>query len=138
MKPVFFITDILFFSLLAMIAGVLLYARGQEHLRAPWREITRRPLAMSALVILLVYTSIAVLDSMHFYPRLPGTDNYDSRVNSALDYLLQPLRDNTETSYSSPFATHALAREIIVQADGQEVRDYPRLQWGGGTSGRSS
>ena len=36
-----------------------------------------------------------------------------------------------EKTYSAPFATHLFAKETIEQADGTQVRDYPRLQYGG-------
>ncbi len=131
MKPVIFATDALLFVLLVAVCSLIVYARRQEHLRAPWREVLRRPIAMAALPVLLAYMAVAVLDSLHFYPRLADSGMYDSRVSSVLDTLLKPLRERVETSYSAPLATHATVRSPVRQADGSERRDYPRLQWGG-------
>ena len=41
-------TDALIFLLVAAITGFALYARSREHLRAPWRQVIRKPLGMSA------------------------------------------------------------------------------------------
>ncbi len=134
--PVIFITDAFIFLLLAMIVGFIFYARRHEHLRAPWREVARRPLAMSAAVILLVYIAIGLLDSLHFHPKLEDTNGtgetvYSTEINSVLDVLLGDLRTNTERTYSAPLAAYAFAKEIIEQEDGTQLRDYPRLKYGG-------
>ncbi len=133
--PVIFITDAFIFLLLAMVIGFVFYARRHEHLRAPWREVAKRPLAMSAAVVLLVYIVIGLLDSLHFHPALDEPDNQGNTVysteNSVLDLLLNDLRQNTERTYSAPLAAHAFAKEIIEQEDGTQVRDYPRLLYGG-------
>ncbi len=134
--PVIFITDGFIFLLLGMIVGFIFYARRHEHLRAPWREVARRPLAMSAAVILLVYIAIGLLDSLHFHPKLEDTNGtgetvYSTEINSVLDVLMGDLRTNTERTYSAPMAAYAFAKEIIEQDDGTQLRDYPRLKFGG-------
>lgn len=134
--PVIFITDAFIFLLLAMITVFIFYARRHEHLRAPWREVAKRPLAMSAAVILLIYIVIGLLDSLHFHPKLEdtnGTGNsvYSTEINSVLDVVLDDLRKNTERTYSAPLAAYAFAKEIIELDDGTQIRDYPRLQYGG-------
>ncbi len=134
--PVIFITDAFIFLLLAMIAVFVFYARHHEHLRAPWREVAKRPLAMSAAVVLLVYIAIGLLDSLHFHPKLEDTNStgdsvYSTEINSVLDVLLDDLRTNTERTYSAPLAATAFAKEIIEREDGSQIRDYPRLKFGG-------
>ncbi len=134
--PVIFITDAFIFLLLAMIAVFVFYARHHEHLRAPWREVAKRPLAMSAAVVLLVYIAIGLLDSLHFHPKLEDTNGtgdsvYSTEINSVLDVLLDDLRTNTERTYSAPLAATAFAKEIIEREDGSQIRDYPRLKFGG-------
>ncbi len=134
--PVIFITDAFIFLLLAMVAGFVFYARRHEHLRAPWREVAKRPLAMSAAVVLLVYITIGLLDSLHFHPKLDDTNGtgdsvYSTEINSVLDVLLDDLRTNTERTYSAPLAATAFAKEMIEREDGSQVRDYPRLKFGG-------
>jgi peptide/nickel transport system permease protein len=133
--PVIFITDGLIFLLVFMVLGFVLYARGYEHLRAPWRDVTRRPIAMSAAIILSVYIVIGLFDSLHFHPRLEASDSnepvYSSEISSVLDVLLGDLRNNTERTYSAPLASYAFSKEMIEQTDGTQVRTYPRLKYGG-------
>ena len=71
-------SDALIYLLVVAIAAFTIEAVHKEHLRAPWRHVARRPLAMSALVVLLFYVVIGLLDSVHFRaaedsaPRTPG------------------------------------------------------------------
>ncbi len=133
--PVIFITDGLIFLLLFMVIAFVFYARQHEHLRAPWRDVARRPLAMSAAIVLSVYVVIGLFDSLHFHPRLDGTESnevvYSAEISSVLDVILDDLRKNTERTYSAPMASYAFSKEMIEQADGKQIRDYPRLKYGG-------
>ena len=72
-------TDALVFLLVFAIIGFALYARSREHLRAPWREVVKKPLGMSALIILMVYVIIGLLDSLHYRPVLEKTSNNSSQ-----------------------------------------------------------
>ncbi len=133
--PVIFITDAFIFLLVFMVIIFVLYARRHEHLRAPWQDVARRPLAMSAAIILSVYVAIGLFDSLHFHPKLDGTESnevlYSAEILSVLDVLLNDLRKNTERTYSAPMASYAFSKEMIEQADGKQIRDYPRLKYGG-------
>lgn len=133
--PVIFITDAFIFLLVFMVLAFVFYARKHEHLRAPWRDVARRPIAMSAAIILLVYVVIGLLDSIHFHPRLEATESnevlYSTEISSVLDVLFRDLRNNTERTYSAPLASYAFSKEMIEQADGTQMRDYPRLKYGG-------
>ena len=133
--PVIFITDAFIFLLVFMVIAFVFYAKRHEHLRAPWRDVARRPLAMSAAVILSVFIIIGLLDSLHFHPKLEATETngtlYSTEISSALDVLLVGLRQNTERTYSAPLASYAFTKEMIDQADGKQIRDYPRLKYGG-------
>ena len=125
-------TDWLIYLLMALIAGFAVYTRRHEHLLVPWRQVARRPMAMGALVVLLAFVAVGLLDSIHYRPLLPGSGGqHSSEVRSALDALLQPLKRRAEKTYSAPMATHAHARETVQQPDGAVVREYPRLRHGG-------
>ena len=132
--PVFLWTDILVFILVATISVFVIYARRHEHLRAPWRRILYRRLAMSSLIILMVFVVIGLLDSVHFKVPLEQRDDggvlYSTEVYSVFDRLVLPLKNNTEKTYSEPFAYQLYAKENIEQADGSMRRDYPRLKFG--------
>jgi peptide/nickel transport system permease protein len=135
-KPVILWTDALIFLLLIVVIVFGIYARGKPHLRAPWKHVLRSRIAAGSLVILLVFITIGILDSLHF--RLPLADNgnssethYAVEVLSVLDVLVGPLRTRVEKTYSAPFATHLYTRENIEQPDGSMLRDYPRLKYAG-------
>ena len=111
--PVLFWTDILIFFLIALAVGFALYASGKEHLRLPWREVGRSPVAMSALVVLTVYVVIGVMDSIHYKPALDtedgsGKTQFSSEVLSLFDSLTTGLRERqektrtVEDTYSAP------------------------------------
>ena len=93
---------------------------------------------MSAAVVLIVFITIALLDSIHFRPRLsaaPGAapdvqEAYATRTLSPLDVLLRHAVDAREKTYSVPLAYWSFQRETAV-IDGKEVRELPRLAHGG-------
>ena len=128
-------TDILVYVLVVTVAWFGIHARHKEHLRAPWRHVLQRPLAMSALVVLAFYVVIGLLDSVHFREVLEQQEgqteqHYSGEVVSIFDKLVTPLRIQQEKSYSAPFASHLYAKETIETPGGQ-IRDYPRLDYGG-------
>jgi peptide/nickel transport system permease protein len=133
-KPVILWTDALIFLLLSAVIVFSIYARGKPYLRAPWQHVLRSRIAASSLVILLLFITTGLLDSLHFRP--PLADNgkqthYAVEVLSVLDVLVGPLRTRVEKTYSAPFSTHLYTRENIEQPDGSVLRDYPRLEYAG-------
>ncbi|HSQ05414.1 MAG TPA: ABC transporter permease, partial [Burkholderiales bacterium] len=50
---------------------------------------------------------------------------------SVLDVVLNHLRTRVERTYSAPLATRGLQKEIVFRSNGQQVREYPRLRYGG-------
>ena len=95
-KFVFLWTD---FVLWLVVLGVAVYAwrvRGNRHALATWRHVTHDAPAMAAAVVLGVFIAIALLDSIHFRPRLPPSPGaaadappaYATRTVSVLDTLL--------------------------------------------------
>ena len=128
--PVVLWTDALLWTVVLAALGYVRLARRHAHLAAPWREVRRRPLALSAGVVLALYVAIALLDSIHFTARA-GNGRGDTDVVSVLDTLLSRLRHGTETSYSAPLAAFAHDTQQVVQPDGTLVRTYPRLDYGG-------
>ena len=144
--PVFLVTDVLIFVLLAAVSAFAFYARRREHLRAPWRQVGRSRVAMASLVVLAFYTSVGLLDSMHFRPSLPASSEgtttapsgHSSEVLSVLDVLVGHLRETREKTYSAPFATHLFVKETVELPGGRVERVYPRLRHGGRHLGAST
>jgi peptide/nickel transport system permease protein len=134
--PVALPTDYPVWLLVAVTAGYFAYVRRHEHLAAPWRRVTRSAAGVSALVVLLAFVAVGLLDSIHFRPKLDGRDLqgrpvYGVEVLSALDVLLTPLRTRPERTYSAPLAIRSFARETTELAGGGIAREYPRLRYGG-------
>jgi peptide/nickel transport system permease protein len=91
---------------------------------------------MGSLVFLAVYVVLGLLDSVHFQPALAqkaGSSQtvYSSEVLSALDLALSHLRGRGEKTYSAPLATRSYAKEQLELPDGRQVREFPRLRFGG-------
>ncbi|GAB1235459.1 ABC transporter permease [Ferrigenium sp. UT5] len=133
--PVILWSDALVFLLLAAgIAGAL-YVRRREHLLLPWRRVAQSNVALVALLVLTLFFAVGLLDTLHFRVALPqangGEKVYSPEVLSVFDKLAEPLRTQTEKTYSAPFALTLYAKESVTDAQGNVVRDYPRLQYGG-------
>lgn len=135
-QPVVLWTDSLVYLLVGLVVGFALYARRHEHLRAPWRDVVRSRLGIMSLVVLIAYTAVGLLDSVHYRKALPQVDGqqtvqYSGEVLSLLDELLGPMRTQDEKTYSAPFASHLYTKEFILDDAGQRVRAFPRLKYGG-------
>ena len=137
-KFVFLWTD---FVLWLVVLGVAVYAwkvRANRHALATWRQVARDAPAMSAAVVLGLFIAIALLDSVHFRPRLPAAPGaapdapaaYATRTVSVLDVLLAHATESREKTYSLPLAYWSFQKETQV-VNGREVRDHPRLAFGG-------
>ncbi len=134
-QPVFLITDILFFGLTAVVIIFVIMARSRPHLRRPWSKVMTRTTGAVSIVILLTYYSVALLDSIHFHPKLKqATESqyqFSSEILSVLDILMTPMRTRVEKTFSSPLATHLFSKEMVQYEDGSIKHLYPRLTYGG-------
>jgi len=132
---VFLYTDVLVFVLVAAFAVFFFYARRHEHLRAPWRQILGRRIAMASAVVLLSFVFIGLADSIHYKQAVSKKDDgsivYSAETVSLFDRLVLPLKTRVEKTYSAPFATQLYAKENIEKNDGNVTRDYPPLLYGG-------
>jgi peptide/nickel transport system permease protein len=89
---------------------------------------------MSAATVLVFFVVIGLADSLHYRPAIEMRDGkaiYAVEVLSVFDTLAGGLRAQKATTYSAPLATHRYSRELIELPDGRQVRDYPRLKYGG-------
>jgi peptide/nickel transport system permease protein len=133
-QPVILWTDALIFALLAGVLALVWFILRYEHLRAPWRNVAQRPMAMGAALVLGAFVIIGLLDSLHYREKLPDspadTPRYSVEVLSVFDALLGKLRTQQEKTYSAPLAMQLYAKEF-VERNGATARDYPRLLYGG-------
>lgn len=134
-QPVILITDALFMLLTLALVLFVFMARKKEHLRRPWRKVLKRTTGAVALLVLLFYYSVALLDSIHFHPKLETTEQteyqYSNEILSVLDVLMTPMRANVEKTFSSPLAVHLFSKEMIQMEDGSMKQIYPRLKYAG-------
>jgi len=134
-QPTMLITDALFFALTAVIIIFVIIARKKQHLRRPWGKVIKRATGAVSLVILMCYYSIALLDSMHFKPKLENATQseyqYSNEILSVLDVLMTPMRTQVEKTFSAPLATQLFSKEMVLQEDGSMQQKYPRLVYGG-------
>ncbi len=127
------LTDFFLFLLLAGVGAYVLLVWRSPHLRRAWRTVVARRTGAVSAVVLVSFVAIAVLDSLHFHPRLAhptAQAQYSNEILSAFDVLVGPLRTQAERTYSAPFAYRAHSKEAL-ETPGGMVRDYPRLQYGG-------
>lgn len=134
-QPTLLITDALFFALTAVIIIFVMMARKREHLRRPWEKVIKRTTGAVSLVILVCYYSVALLDSMHFRPKLDNVADseyqYSNEILSVLDVLMTPMRTQVEKTFSAPLATQLFSKETVQQDDGSMQQIYARLKYGG-------
>ncbi len=130
MEFVFLKTDILFFLILtgSFIYGI--YVFRTKNLRQSWKKVFRRPLAASAGIVVIFYVFIATVDSVHLKFNDPDSPRSGELV-SFLDLMLWELKNNVEKTYSSPLAYRSFSKETSYLQNGQMIRGFPRLLYGG-------
>ncbi len=137
--PIILATDIIIFLLFAMVVYLVVAARSAAGARSVWRGLKRNRLAMASMVLLSLYSLAALMDSVRWQdPVLDERGNavltetgepvYSAEALSLLDRVFSSLRNNTEKTYSAPFAAHLYAKETLELDDGTIVRDYPKLK----------
>ena len=151
--PVVLWTDLLLFLLIGVAVAATLYVRREPHLLAGWRRVGGSPAGMAAASILACFLVVGLLDSLHYRAALdggrsakPSSDlkqakpgngasdggiRYAVEVSSLFDLVAHDLRTHSEKTYSAPFATVLFAKEAVERPDGTQVREFPRLKFGG-------
>ena len=113
-QPTFLITDLLFFALTIGLTAFVFMVRKRPHLSRHWSQVLKSTTGSVSLMILLFYYAIALIDSMHFHPRVAqATESqyqYSSEVHSLLDVLMAPMRSRMEKTFSAPLATHSFSK----------------------------
>lgn len=97
-------TDLGFLGVLCFATIFLLKALRKQHIRSAFQSMLKKPIAVSALIILAFFLMIAVLDSLHF-----------SKRATVLDELLAPLGEQYEKTYSAPMALTLYSSEIVLK-----------------------
>lgn len=138
--PVILATDLIVFFVVLMIGYFIYAGRKEGYTRNAWRQIRQNRLAMISMSVLILYGSIALLDSIHWREAVrtdtgevartaDGKKIYSPQALSLLDRLLSGMRAKTEKTFSAPLATRQYVQETIELPDGTMVRDYPPLKY---------
>lgn len=113
-------TDRCLLAVLLLAVILIFYAARKEHVRLAYWKIARQPVAVSAGIVLVLFMTIGILDSVTIQ-----TADFEGTV---LDRLLAPVGQNFEKSYSKPMAMHLYSSQTVVEA-GQARQIYPRLKF---------
>jgi peptide/nickel transport system permease protein len=126
-------TDLMVWSLLFVILAGIRSIKHSEQARKQWRSIFESPIAMASAVILTFYFVFALLGSVHIQLASSGDNSLDKRhgVYSVLDLSLMHLIEQTERTYSAPFATHEYSTSLNFDENGQVSQSYLALKYGG-------
>lgn len=134
-KVVILWTDALVFLLVASGFFFVTWSRRQVQMMMAWNQIKKHRAGMITLVIVLSYVMVGLLDSLHYRAIDSHSDNgktfYSTQVYSVLDNVIRPIGQHVEKTFSAPFALHSFSKEMVVQSDGKEVQEYPRLLYAG-------
>ena len=137
-KIVLLWTDVVLYVMFAVLIWYALRVRANANLRANWWKVLRDPAAFSAGIVLALFALVTAADSLHFRRALPPPPEapagaktfYATSTESVLDVLMARQIAMRETGYSDPLAYLGLTKEPL-ERDGQPVRDFPRLKFGG-------
>lgn len=117
MSQHFLWTDICFLAVLSISIILIIRGARKEHVRRALLSIFRKPIAVSAAIILFFFLIVAVIDSIHF-----------TTSNSILDRIMAPLGDTYEKTYSAPLALTLYSSETAF-AQGRIEQTHPRLTY---------
>ena len=140
--PVILATDIIMYLLVAMLVYLAVAVKRQGYLSDAWRRIKMQKLAMLSLALLLLYGTVALMDSIRWRDAVTDEDGlptlttdgeaiYSPEALSILDRVFYGLRQNTEKTFSAPLAEIQFVKETVELPDGTHGRDYPTLKYPG-------
>ena len=129
-------TDIMVWGLVVALGAWGWTISRSPQVKAQWLAIFRSKIAMSSAIILLFYLSIALLDSLHFRVALPNQTpgqetQYAGHTTSALDWVFNEIREQTERTYSAPFALKEYSTSIVKNQQGAVEQVYLPLTHAG-------
>lgn len=135
-KPVFLLSDILIYILVASLVLFFYQLMRNPLSRARWRGVFQSATGMSAFVVIGFYVLVALLDSIHYREPLPVLDDqqtihYSQDVRSALDFIFVGVHKRSEKTYSSPFALQLFTKENMQDENDNLYRGYPELKHAG-------
>jgi peptide/nickel transport system permease protein len=123
---IFLWSDLFIFLIFFISLTWFYFARKRDYWRDAVKRVASQKKAMVSFWVLCFYVTLALLDSVHF--REPSMNGKGGHIVSMLDRICQRLIDNTEKTYSAPFALESYSKETFFNSDGTRYRAYPRLK----------
>jgi len=127
-------TDIMVWTLvISLLVWSRVIARSPQ-VKKQWHTIFKSSIAMASAIILLFYLFFTLLDSVHLRFSTQPTESKSEKVQyqgdmvSLLDLIFAHNIENTERTYSAPFATHEYAKSIVVDDSGVTKQEYLPLK----------
>lgn len=128
MTLTFLWTDIMIWSLFALIILGIYQISKDTQKRKQWRSVFKSKTAMISAIILLLYFSIALMDSIHFKVEPTQENTLKKELVSVLDMGLEHLILNSERTYSAPFALNEYSSSVVYSANGNVQQVYLPLK----------
>lgn len=121
-------SDVCFLAMVIMGLVSFGFALRKPGTRQALRLLLRQPAAVCSGILLLIFLTVAVLDSLHFKTLHAEMRAEGGSLYSLLDKIMAPLGETYEQSYSAPFALNLFSTETLMSDDKiQQV--YPRLKF---------
>jgi peptide/nickel transport system permease protein len=119
--------DIAVWILVIVTVALAAYKRRDDYFIETIRDIFRTRAAMIAAIVLGVFVSIALLDSIHW--RIDERSSFAERGEtvSILDMSLAHLRRHSERTYSAPFAVREYTKSVVA-VEGKIYQRYEPLR----------
>ncbi len=122
-------TDQCFLLVILLSLISILVSLRKKHSRQVLQYLIKKPLPLSATIVLSFFFLIALLDCTHLpATHLAANTAKLNQNDSILDRLLAPLSNSHEKTYSAPFALTLYNVETILE-NGRVFSDYPRLSY---------
>jgi len=135
MKLVMLWTDMLVWSLVIVLFVWSWVVSRNPQVKKTWHRIFKSNIAMASSVVLLFYLLFTLLDSIHLRLALPFEAQkselvaYEVEMVSLLDLIFEHNIQNTERTYSAPFATVEYTSSIVVDEHGVTKQVYLPLKY---------
>lgn len=120
------VSDYCIFGLVLIVLILALWSYRHPQWRAPWRQVMCRAMSAGAVIVLLFYVTVGLLDSIHFQI---SDSRHQQQLYSVLDLLMDPLAERSEQTYAAPFANHLFTKSIIEMPSGAQIRSYALLRY---------
>lgn len=121
-------TDQCFLGVLMMGLLLTVYSLRREHNRRAFKQLFRKPLSVSAGIVLGFFLVIGILDSIHLKDKADKVSSDNAKASTLLERLLAPLGQTYEKTYSAPLALNLYSTETVL-VDDKARQIYPRLQY---------